>query len=227
MLVENCTVSGSRDAAIYVGSSREILVRNNEVFNNVAGIEIENCTGAVVANNSAHHNTTGILVFVLPNNPSKVGRDCRVINNRVWANNHENFGKPGTIVANLPSGVGILVMAADRTEVTQNWIAENDSYGVAVVGLGSAQLPTGHKLDVEPNSDETTIAGNSYVDNGRHPHAQFAGRAAPGGDLFWDGSGTGNAWRENAKLKAFPPQLLGPSANHPSFQTTSSNGGSP
>ncbi len=106
VLVESCTVSGIRDAGIYVGSSRDIVVRNNEVFNNVAGIEIENCVGAVVTNNSAHHNTTGILVFVLPNNPIKEGSDTRVINNRVWANNHENFGKPGTTVSNLPNGRG-------------------------------------------------------------------------------------------------------------------------
>ena len=132
VLVEGCTVSGIADAAIYVGSSRDIVVRNNEVFNNVAGIEIENCVSALVTNNSAHHNTAGILVFVLPNNPSKIGTDTRVINNRSWANNHENFGKPGTLIANLPPGIGILVMAADRTEVTQNWVAENDSYGITV-----------------------------------------------------------------------------------------------
>ncbi len=138
VLVESCTVSGMCDAGVYVGSSREIVVRNNEVFHNVAGIEIENCVDAVVTNNSAHHNSTGILVFVLPNNPSKTGSDTRVVGNRAWANNHENFGKPGTTVANLPNGVGILVMAADRTDVTQNWIAENDSYGIVVVSLASA-----------------------------------------------------------------------------------------
>ncbi len=37
----------------------------------MAGIEIENSVSAVVDNNSAHHNTTGILVFALPNNPIK------------------------------------------------------------------------------------------------------------------------------------------------------------
>lgn len=214
VLVESCTISQISDAGIYVGSSREILVRNNEVFNNVAGIEIENCTDAVVTNNSAHHNSTGILVFVLPNNPSKVGVDTRVINNRVWANNHANFGKPGTIVAGLPNGIGILVMAADRTEVTENWLADNDSYGIAVVGLTSARLPSGHKLDVEPNSDQTLVEANRYEGNGRKPHPIFLlATRTPGGDLFWDGSGAGNRWREPANLKAFPADLLGPAAS--------------
>lgn len=227
VLVESCTVSGINDAAIYVGNSREIVVRNNEVFKNVAGIEVENCVGCVVTNNSAHHNSTGIMVFVLPNNPSKVGSDSRVVNNRVWANNHANFGKPGTIVANLPTGVGVLVMAADRTEVTQNWIAENDSYGIAVVGLGSAQLPSKHKLDVEPNSDHTMIFANHYQDNGRQPHPTFSQLLkAPGGDLFWDGSGTGNAWREGAQLKAFPEQLLRTSDSTQPKKNDKSPGGS-
>jgi parallel beta-helix repeat protein len=226
VLVESCTVSGVCDAGIYVGSSREIMVRNNEVFNNVAGIEIENSVNAVVTNNSAHHNSTGILVFVLPNNPSKTGTDTRVVNNRAWANNHENFGKPGTTVANLPNGVGILVMAADRTDIAQNWVAENDSYGIVVVGLASAQLPKKQSLDVEPNSDHTTISGNEYQQNGKHPHATFSALpGASGGDLFWDGSGQGNAWHENSNLKTFPEQLLRPAnAATPTSKSTSTPG---
>ena len=213
VLVESCIVSGASDAGIYVGSSRSIVVRNNEVFNNVGGIEIENCTTALVTNNSAHHNTAGIMVFVLPNNPSKVGLDTRVINNRSWANNHDNFGKPGTLIANLPSGIGILVMAADHTEVTQNWIAENDSYGIVVTALGSVEKAGDHKLDVEPNSDHTTVAANEYRDNGRHPHAAYTERRkAPGGDLYWDGSGVGNVWRETGTLVTFPKDLLHPQA---------------
>ncbi len=225
VLVEGCTVSGISDAAIYVGSSRDIVVRNNEVFNNVAGIEIENCTAALVTNNSAHHNTAGILVFVLPNNPSKVGLDTRVINNRSWANNHKNFGKPGTLIANLPPGLGILVMAADRTEVTQNLLAENDSYGIVVGAL--TQSGGEHKLDVEPNSDYTTIAANEYRDNGRHPDPLYTDkRKAPGGDLYWDGTGTGNEWHETGTLVTFPADLLrGPtaSATAPKDATSTNN----
>ena len=227
VMVEGCTVSGVSDAGIYVGSSRDVIVRNNEVFNNVAGIEIENCVGALVANNSAHHNTAGLLVFVLPNNPSKEGSDCRVINNRAWANNHDNFGKPGTVVAGLPTGVGILVMAADRTEVTQNLLAENDSYGIVVVGLRSAQLSAKYKIDVEPNSDQTVIVGNEYRDNGHKPHKQFSlAPGATGGDLFWDGSGKDNTWRENPSLKAYPKTLLRPAGAAPASTQTSSTGGS-
>ncbi len=85
---------------------------------------------------------------------------------------------------------------------------------VAVVGLTSARLPSGHKLDVEPNSDQTLVEANRYEGNGRKPHPIFLlATRTPGGDLFWDGSGAGNRWREPADLKAFPADLLGPAAS--------------
>lgn len=210
VLVEGCVVSRISDAGIYVGQSKNIIVRNNEAFNNVAGIEIENSVNAVVSNNSAHHNTGGILVFVLPNNPSKVGENCRVINNRVWSNNHPNFGKPGSTVSYIPPGTGILVMAADRTEITRNWIADNNTYGITVLNVrtGSPGLELAHELDIEPNSDGTVVADNIYSGNGKDVAGAFKAAGAPGGDLFWDGSGKDNVWREAGNLTTFPENLL-------------------
>ena len=152
-------VSGAKDAGIYVGQSRDIIVRNNEVFHNVAGIEIENSVRALVANNSAHHNTAGILVFLLPNLPSKVGSHTRVVNNRSWENNHENFGKPGTTVSYLPPGLGMFIMAADHTEVTHNQIFGNDSQGIQMISYLTSRVAPKKKmeLDIEPNSDNNLI----------------------------------------------------------------------
>lgn len=39
VLVEDCFASGASDAGIYVGQSKDIVIRNNEVTENVAGIE--------------------------------------------------------------------------------------------------------------------------------------------------------------------------------------------
>lgn len=222
ILIEGCVVSGARDAGIYVGQSRDIVVRNNEAFGNVAGIEIENSVNALVANNSVHHNTGGILVFLLPDNPSKVGSHCRVINNRIWANNLKNFAKEGTIVSMLPAGTGMLIMAADHTEVTRNFIADNDSYGVAVVSLLSFQpAREGEQLDIEPNSDYTSVRDNTYSGNGENVALQYRLFSLPGGDILWDETGVGNAWRERAELTTAPENLLNPSASlsAPSIQT--------
>ncbi|HEX3344837.1 MAG TPA: parallel beta-helix domain-containing protein, partial [Polyangiaceae bacterium] len=62
VLIDGCTVSGAADSGIYVGQSQQIVVQNNTVFGNVAGIEIENSFYADVHDNTAHDNTGGILV---------------------------------------------------------------------------------------------------------------------------------------------------------------------
>lgn len=91
VLVENVTVRGASDAGIYVGQSSNIVVRNSIVEFNVAGIEIENSTGADVYGNIARNNTGGILVFDLPDLPVGDGNSTRIFNNQILANNTRNF----------------------------------------------------------------------------------------------------------------------------------------
>ncbi len=205
VLVERVLVTGARDAAIYVGQSRDIVVRKNEVHDNVTGIEIENSVNALVEDNYAHGNTGGILVFLLPNNPSKVGSDTRLVANRVIANNHPNFGDPNAIVSQVPPGTGIFIMAADRTEVTGNEVRGNDSFGVAVVSLASA-FPRGTSFDVGIVPEGNRIFGNTLAENGRNPAASIKSVAGRGVDLLWDGSGWDNAWSQPGATR-FPALL--------------------
>jgi cytochrome c peroxidase len=135
VLVEDCKVSGARDAGIYVGQSRNIVVRRNEAFQNVTGIEIENSVNAIVEDNYVHNNTGGILVFLLPFNPSKVQDRCIVRRNRVINNNTPNFADPEAIVSNVLKGTGIMLLAADNTEVYENEIVGNGTFGIMTIGL--------------------------------------------------------------------------------------------
>jgi parallel beta-helix repeat protein len=50
ILIEGCTAIGASDAGIYVGQSKNIIVRNCKAYHNVAGIEIENSLMADVYN---------------------------------------------------------------------------------------------------------------------------------------------------------------------------------
>ena len=70
-----------------MGQSSNIIVKNCEAINNVAGIEIENSTNADVFNNYAYLNTGGILIFDLPDLDVKGGHHIRVYNNLVKENN--------------------------------------------------------------------------------------------------------------------------------------------
>lgn len=207
VLIEECTVSRIKDAGIYVGQSRDIIVRNNTVYRNVTGIEIENSVHALVEKNNVYENTGGILVFLLPNNPSKVGTDCRVINNRVVNNNHPNFGDPTSIVGRVIPGTGMLIMAADRTEVTGNEIRGNDTFGIGLVGLAIA-FPKGRQFDVGSIPEGNRIYGNVFAENGRNPGGQVREIGARNCDLFWDGSGWDNVWNQPGTT-SFPALLPG------------------
>jgi len=193
--IEGCVATGIADAALYVGQSRDIVVKDSEAHDNVTGIEIENSVNAVVENNYVHDNTGGILVFILPNNPSKVGHNCIVRNNRVINNDHVNFANPNSIVANVPPGTGIMVMAADNNEVTGNEIRGNDCYGVAVFSLEVA-FEKGTAFDVGPIPENNWIHDNTYSDNGRNPAGALKRAGIQGADLVWDLNGPSNRWHE-------------------------------
>lgn len=192
VLVEGCEVVGASDAGIYIGQSRNIIVRNNVVHGNVAGIEIENSTGADVYDNETYDNTGGILVFNLPNRPVGDGRKVRVFGNTVRENNRANFAIPGNIVAAVPRGTGMLILAADETEIFDNDIQGNLGSGLLMVSWPTLAMFVSGGGDVNPEYDfypETTyVYGNTFVDNGTDPGSPF--------DLFgltslesivWDG----------------------------------------
>ena len=113
VLLESNVAIGASDAGIYVGQSQNVVVRYNRAEKNVAGIEIENTTGADVYENVATDNTGGILVFNMPN-LAQPGARTRVFHNQAVANNRGNFGHPGTPVATIPAGSGVVVNSNDE-----------------------------------------------------------------------------------------------------------------
>src|ERR1700735_4219560 len=120
VLIEDSVSSGAADAGIYVGQSKNIIVRRNRAEYNVAGIGIENSESADVYENVATLNAGGLLVFSLPDLPVKGSRNTRVFNNQVFANNTQNFAAKGNLVAKVPTGTGIIVMATHQAEVVKN-----------------------------------------------------------------------------------------------------------
>jgi cytochrome c peroxidase len=208
VLIENSILSGIADAAIYVGQSRgPIIVRNNEVFENVTGIEIENSTNAEVYDNYAHDNTGGILVFLLPNNPSKVGYNTRVYNNRIENNNHPNFGAENSTVGKVPPGTGIMIMTADSTEVFNNTITGNQTFGVALTSLYML-YPRDTVFDLGPLPENNWIHDNIYENNGYDPAGLVKEIGLPGADILWSGEGWSNSFDEPG-ANMFPPLLPG------------------
>ena len=87
-IVSHNIVSGIEDAAIYVGMSDNVDVVFNQVFESVAGIEIENSRHALVEANFVYNNTGGILAFITPGLPIKTCGDVLIRNNFIVDNNH-------------------------------------------------------------------------------------------------------------------------------------------
>ena len=77
-----------------------------------------------------------------PTCPKKDGRLCRVFNNKVIANNHDNFAPKGNIVATVPPGTGVMIMANDEVEVFDNTIEKNQTTGLSIVSYLLTDKPT-------------------------------------------------------------------------------------
>lgn len=159
VLIEECVASGSSDAGIYVGQSDSVIIRNNIAFHNVAGIESENSKWVEIYGNEAFDNTGGILIFDLPG-LTTYGHSTKVYKNTVRSNNHENFAMKGNIVASIPPGSGMMILATHDIEVYDNDIKNNRSVGIAIVSYELvAALNEG---EVE---QEGSIGGVQTVDN--------------------------------------------------------------
>ena len=191
ILIEGAVAIGASDAGIYVGQSEQIIVRNSRAEYNVAGIEIENSTFADVYDNVATNNTGGILVFDLPDIPVQGGRNTRIFNNQITNNNVDNFAPVGNIVASVPAGTGLMVMANDSIEVFGNEFTNNQTASVLIVSylLGGR---TTDDLNYDPYPEAIFIHDNQYVGGGNAPDSEplkmlqeATGQAIP--NIVWDG----------------------------------------
>ena len=214
VLVENVTVRAASDAGIYVGQSDNIIVRNSVVEYNVAGIEIENSMNADVYGNIARNNTGGILVFDLPDLPVTGGNSTRIFDNEISSNNTRNFAPAGNIVASVPSGTGVIVMANQNVHVFDNKFDDNRSAHVLIM---SYSLPfTDERYNPLPR--DLVLRDNFYGAGGNDPQGDLAPLAAAlGGTLpaiVWDGV---DRWGEGAAQDVNLAVLEGPEVDFISF----------
>jgi parallel beta-helix repeat protein len=169
VLIEDCIATDASDAGIYVGQSKNIIVRRCRAENNVAGIEIENSINADVYENVATGNTGGILVFSLPDLELKVGKNCRVYKNEILSNNHENFAPKGNAVANVPPGTGVMVLASRQVEVFDNQIKDNQSVGLSICSYLVTQKPFDKDPGYDPYCESIYVRNNKFEGNGVSP----------------------------------------------------------
>ena len=193
IIIDSCIAIGASDAGIYVGQSKQIIVKNSEAYHNVAGIEIENSINADVFENYAHDNTGGILIFDLPDLLVKKGGNVRVFNNKVENNNLDNFAPEGNIVGFVPAGTGIMVLATSDIEIYNNDIINNKTVGTAIVSYFMTELEITDSL-YNPYTSAIHIHDNIYISKKQVPTLKHDigklfffkfGRNVP--DIIYDG----------------------------------------
>ncbi len=208
-------VSGSHDAAIYVGDSDSVNVYDNYVTDSVAGIEIENTFNSIVSGNTLTGNTGGILAFVLPGLPQPFTDQVLIEDNHIFDNNRDNTGSGA--VAQVPIGTGILIIGADNVTVRNNDITGNDSFGIAAIGNPFSFFDP----RIEPFVDDLLVEDNTLSGNGLNPDPLRS--FTPGADIiflpdvFDPASGTlllvdpdpsDNCFTNNAYDVDFPPGIV-------------------
>jgi parallel beta-helix repeat protein len=206
VLIEDCEVRGASDAGVYVGQSENIIVRRNYVYENVAGIEIENSKFADVYENNTTGNTGGILVFDLPGPTVQGGEATRVFNNRIVANNEPNFAPAGNIVGTVPAGTGLMIMANDNIEAFGNTITDNISFAVLIVSYYFVDINE-DKPTYDPVPTTIYVHDNTVRDNALDPQGDAALVGVVLGsptDMFYDSSGVGT---DEGLLVEFPDGL--------------------
>ncbi|EAY27400.1 parallel beta-helix domain-containing protein [Microscilla marina] len=161
VLIEYCQARGACDAGIYVGQSHDIVIRYCEVEKNVTGINLENSTRVDVYNNLAMNNTCGILVMDVPTVVVPNGGQVRVFENQVVRNNLPNFAPAMAMVAGVPSGSGIVVVATSQVEIFANKIANNKTLGTGVFHYDLIGIETTYEK-YNPYPGEVAIYNNVY-----------------------------------------------------------------
>jgi parallel beta-helix repeat protein len=191
VLIDGCVAIGASDAGIYVGQSKNIIVRNSIAQYNVAGIEIENSYYADVYNNLASHNTGGILIFDLPDLPQQGGHHIRVFDNKSIDNDTDNFAPEGNIVGEVPRGTGIIIMANSDVEVFNNEMSGNGTVNLSIVSYSDETDDPNYY----PHPRRIQVHSNIYGPGGFDPDVETGDLAkalfeiSDGNmpDIFWDG----------------------------------------
>lgn len=163
ILVDNTESIGASDAGIYVGQTNIAKIRNSRAAYNVFGFEIENVQQGEYFNNVAECNTGGFLVYDL-DGLTRYGQKSRVYNNISRNNNTYNFATPGSIVANVPRGSGLITLAYDKIDIFDNEFIDNGTAGIILTSYDLLGKPADRRIDYY--SEGVNIYNNKFVNNG-------------------------------------------------------------
>jgi parallel beta-helix repeat protein len=169
-------VSGSGEAGLYVGDSAHanLTMTGNETFGNRYGIFLRDSQNGDVTGNLIHDNCVGILNIDFPGSAN--AGHYRIAENEIHDNSALCAGEePGDPPL---SGVGVLIVNADRDRVEDNVISTNRAARPIPFHAGVVMIDL-----VGRAPSNNTITSNELIRN--RPN------------VFYDGSGHGNDFTGN------------------------------
>ncbi len=191
-LITHSKASGSDlDSGIWVETSENVVVTHNLVEGNVNGFEVSNSDDVLLAHNEARNNSLGIANLLLPDifDDRAGAKRIDVRDNYIHDNNKENTARPGSILSEVPKGIGILYLGVDDSLISQNRVENNEFSGIAIVDycLGVATSPdfncmADSTITPEFLADQAAtnnrVEGNALVNNATNPPGGILGTFA-------------------------------------------------
>ena len=151
---EHCYTSGSDDAGFYIGQSQpaDAVITDCVAEYNGMGYSGTNAGGNLVIKDSVwRHNVTGIVPNTLDSQEgAPQGHDVggiRIENNEIYDNN--NLDAPAIANAYAAFGNGITVAGGRKNDIVDNYIHDQEKYGIAVTPMLSDNFyrPSGNAVE--------------------------------------------------------------------------------
>ena len=162
----------SNAAGVLVTRSEDCLLDENGSFDSLAGFVLEDSRRCELRLNSAEVNGVGLLVADSPGDAATTAENT--LRENIVLENNALLERPSgsSLLAHVPTGVGVVILAADDTEVVGNQIEGNAAAGVMVlahttlVDLAGAPPAGG---DYDPYPSLVHLHEDVYVENGFDP----------------------------------------------------------
>jgi hypothetical protein len=181
-LVKRNVSYGSNDSALWVEGGVNVRVIGNVTHSSVTGLEVTISKDVVIKNNESYNNTVGMGLYH-PSAASEpalpVMENWEVKDNYIHDNNRPNTAPPGSLAASLPPGGGILLMGVSKNVIERNLVKNNDFYGLSVIdfclavqgGYDSAEAPwcAANWSGADPVPRDNVIERNTFINNGTDP----------------------------------------------------------
>ena len=180
-IITHSRATGSDDSGIWIETSENVSAVYNLVDQNVNGFEVSNSDDILLAHNSVRGNTVGLAILLLPDifDDRAGAKRIDMRDNDILDNNRPNTATPGSILAEVPPGTGILHLGVDDSLISNNRIENNGFTGIGIADYCLVVFRTPFACGADPTvtpefiadqaASNNRVVGNVLRNNGTNP----------------------------------------------------------